>query len=69
MKLDTSEKLTIYSPPRPPARDALESMCHTSERDWHGTTYTIADIRYPAYNGKRIRYRLLNGEAVFYWID
>ena len=34
--------------------EALSTMAYISDRTWEGTIYTISDIRYPDYNGKRI---------------
>ena len=49
-------------------KKAIDEMAHTSERTWEGTIYTIADIRHPDYNGKKVRAVLKNGKVTFEWI-
>ena len=48
---------------------ALNTMCHTSQRDNYGTVYTIEDIRYPDYNGKQILITLVYGKNKVIWIE
>ena len=47
---------------------ALEMMCHTSKRTFHGCIYTIADERYPQYSGRRIMSTLEHGRRIAFWI-
>ncbi len=51
------------------AQEALNNLCHTSQRNNKGTTYTIEDIRCPKYNGKQIFVELVQGRDKFNWID
>jgi len=51
------------------AREAIETYCHVSQRDWKGTIYTIQDVRADAFNGKNIRAELLNGKVRIFWMD
>ncbi len=49
-------------------KQALEKMCHTSTRDCDGDIYTIADLRYPDYNGKQIRVQTEYGSTTYKWV-
>lgn len=49
-------------------KEAIEVLCHTSTRNADTIMYTIEDIRYPHFNGKKIRRRLINGEYTYKWI-
>ena len=52
------------------AKDALNTFCSTSHREWQGTIYEIADARECAreYNGRLILAELKGGETVFTWL-
>jgi hypothetical protein len=50
-------------------KEALENMTYTSEREWEGTIYTISDIRFPEYNGKKIMGELKNGKYILTWVN
>jgi len=47
---------------------ALRNMCHTSEREFDGTYYTISDERWPEFEGLRIRVWLEHGIDRAEWI-
>lgn len=49
-------------------REAIETFCHTSRREWAGTTYTIQDARAGAYNGCEVKAELVFGEYQFFWV-
>ena len=49
--------------------EALNTMAHTSQRDYNGTIYTIEDIRFPDYNGKQILITLEYGKNKIEWIE
>ena len=46
---------------------ALNTMAHVSEHHKDGVLYTIADQRYPSYNGKQILFKLSSGKTVYMW--
>jgi hypothetical protein len=47
--------------------NALVMACHTSDRVFGGTIYTIADTRFPEINGRRVIKTLEVGRDVFAW--
>ena len=47
--------------------EVLSRMTYTSDRTWEGTIYTISDIRYPDYNGKRILVKIVQGKSKASW--
>ena len=49
-------------------REALDTMCYTSERTFDGTVYTISDIRFPEYNGRQIIVTLQYGKNTINWL-
>ena len=49
-------------------KEAINTMCHTSERNYYGTIYTISDIRFPEYEGFKIQSKLIKGKYIFSWI-
>ena len=49
-------------------QEALELMCHTSQRMNGGTVYTISDQRYPEYNGREIFVFLHYGKMRAEWL-
>jgi len=48
-------------------KEALDTYCHTSQREWSGTVYTIEDARAGKFNGRKILAELHNGKVVFLW--
>ena len=50
------------------ASEALNLMCHTYERLFDETIYTIEDIRFPEYNGRQISRKLIHGTHLCEWI-
>jgi len=52
----------------PEPQDALEHMCHMSKSTWVGTVYTIADDRFPDYNGRKILQTLNYGKHHYAWL-
>lgn len=49
------------------AKEALDEMCHTSSRTWDARIYTIADARFPDYNGMKIKVALVHGKYTYSW--
>lgn len=49
--------------------EALQKICYTSERICSGTIYTLSDIRYPEYMGRKILVELQFGKNVFTWVN
>jgi hypothetical protein len=47
--------------------EILSKMTYTSDRVWEGTVYTISDIRYPDYNGKKIIVKIVKGKSEASW--
>ena len=47
--------------------EALSTMAYISDRTWEGTIYTISDIRYPDYNGKRVMVQIVQGKTEASW--
>ena len=49
------------------AEEALQDICHKSERKWDGTLYTFSDVRYPEYNGCQVISYLAKGVNKVKW--
>ena len=50
-------------------KEALATMCYTSDRTYKGIVYTISDIRYPEYNGLQILMTLQYGKNIIEWYN
>jgi len=50
------------------AKQALDTICHTSKRVQGGSRlYTLADDRFPELSGRRIRVTREHGQVVYAW--
>ena len=47
--------------------EILSKMTYTYDRIWEGTIYTISDIRFPEYNGKKIIVKIVRGKVEASW--
>ena len=49
------------------ASEALNQMCHTYQRYFDETIYTIEDYRFPEYDGRQISRKLIKGKHICEW--
>ena len=49
-------------------KEALDYYCHTSQREFSRTVYTIEDIRAGELNGKKVAATLVNGKTIYTWL-